>query len=142
MLDYDVVIIGGSLTGRYAALKAAQMQARVALVEPQSWEEPIGPILGTFYGQALGTVSQSLDRTGDLQNLGFFRTVLGFSWSLLQRPIQRLIVEQSGTIYNTGPSKLPITRQSPIHSITWPLKGSMLFWVRENLWPSPGWDSE
>ncbi|NJO72042.1 MAG: FAD-dependent oxidoreductase [Oscillatoriales cyanobacterium RM1_1_9] len=33
MLDYDVVIIGGSLTGRYAALKAAQMQARVALVE-------------------------------------------------------------------------------------------------------------
>ncbi|VXD14527.1 Mercuric reductase [Planktothrix serta PCC 8927] len=35
MLDYDLVILGGSLTGRYAALLAAQMQARVALVEPK-----------------------------------------------------------------------------------------------------------
>ncbi|WP_254174961.1 dihydrolipoyl dehydrogenase family protein [Planktothrix pseudagardhii] len=35
MLDYDLVILGGSLTGRYAALLASQMQARVALVEPK-----------------------------------------------------------------------------------------------------------
>lgn len=34
MLDYDAVILGGSLTGRYAAILAAQMQGRVALVEP------------------------------------------------------------------------------------------------------------
>ncbi|MBC1258264.1 dihydrolipoyl dehydrogenase family protein [Trichormus variabilis] len=33
--DYDVVIIGGSLTGRYAALTATQMGAKVALVESQ-----------------------------------------------------------------------------------------------------------
>lgn len=35
MIDYDVVIIGGSPTGRYAAALATQKQARVALVEPQ-----------------------------------------------------------------------------------------------------------
>ncbi|HEY9802091.1 MAG TPA: NAD(P)/FAD-dependent oxidoreductase [Leptolyngbyaceae cyanobacterium] len=34
-IDYDVVIIGGSLAGRYAALTATQMKAKVALVEPQ-----------------------------------------------------------------------------------------------------------
>ncbi|WP_413162081.1 dihydrolipoyl dehydrogenase family protein [Capilliphycus salinus ALCB114379] len=36
MIDYDVVIIGGSPTGRYAAALATQNQARVALVEPQN----------------------------------------------------------------------------------------------------------
>ncbi len=35
MLDYDLVILGGSITGRYAALLAAKMQARVALIEPK-----------------------------------------------------------------------------------------------------------
>ena len=33
-IDYDIVIIGGSLTGRFAALTAAQLRATVALVEP------------------------------------------------------------------------------------------------------------
>jgi pyruvate/2-oxoglutarate dehydrogenase complex dihydrolipoamide dehydrogenase (E3) component len=35
-IDYDVVIIGGSLVGRYAAMNAAQQRANVALVEPSS----------------------------------------------------------------------------------------------------------
>lgn len=34
-VDYDVVIIGGTPTGRYAALMATQLQAKVALVEPK-----------------------------------------------------------------------------------------------------------
>lgn len=34
-IDYDVVIIGGSLAGRYAALTATQLRAKVALVESQ-----------------------------------------------------------------------------------------------------------
>jgi pyruvate/2-oxoglutarate dehydrogenase complex dihydrolipoamide dehydrogenase (E3) component len=33
-IDYDVVIIGGTLAGRYAALSASQLRAKVALVEP------------------------------------------------------------------------------------------------------------
>ncbi|MDJ0618242.1 MAG: NAD(P)/FAD-dependent oxidoreductase [Calothrix sp. MO_192.B10] len=35
MIDYDVVIIGGTPAGRYAALAATQLRATVALVEPQ-----------------------------------------------------------------------------------------------------------
>jgi len=34
MIDYDIVILGGSLTGRYAAILATQFEAKVALVEP------------------------------------------------------------------------------------------------------------
>ena len=34
-IDYDVVIIGGSLAGYYAALAATQLHATVALVEPK-----------------------------------------------------------------------------------------------------------
>ena len=34
-IDYDVVIIGGSLAGYYAALAATQLRATVALVEPK-----------------------------------------------------------------------------------------------------------
>ncbi|MEG3954066.1 NAD(P)/FAD-dependent oxidoreductase [Microcoleus sp. herbarium2] len=36
MLDYDLVIIGGTPAGRYAALTATNFPARVALVEPPS----------------------------------------------------------------------------------------------------------
>lgn len=34
-IDYDIVIIGGSITGYQAALTATQLQAKVALVQPQ-----------------------------------------------------------------------------------------------------------
>ncbi|MGC9526076.1 MAG: dihydrolipoyl dehydrogenase family protein [Limnospira sp.] len=43
MLDYDVVIIGGTPAGRQAALTATQMRARVALVEPH-------PVPGQIFG--------------------------------------------------------------------------------------------
>ncbi|BAZ37299.1 pyridine nucleotide-disulfide oxidoreductase dimerization region [Calothrix sp. NIES-4101] len=36
MIDYDIVIIGGTLAGRYAALKASQLRAKVALIEPEN----------------------------------------------------------------------------------------------------------
>ncbi len=40
-IDYDVVIIGGTLAGRYAAWSATQLKARVALVEPNVSQEGI-----------------------------------------------------------------------------------------------------
>jgi pyruvate/2-oxoglutarate dehydrogenase complex dihydrolipoamide dehydrogenase (E3) component len=40
-IDYDVVIIGGTLAGRYAALSATQLRAKVALVEPKARSELI-----------------------------------------------------------------------------------------------------
>ncbi len=38
MLDYDVVIIGGTITGIYAAITATQLQGRVALIQPSPTE--------------------------------------------------------------------------------------------------------
>ncbi|MBV8884927.1 MAG: NAD(P)/FAD-dependent oxidoreductase [Chroococcidiopsidaceae cyanobacterium CP_BM_RX_35] len=58
-VDYDVVIIGGSPTGRYAAIAAAQLGAIVALVEPivgnvESSQRSAGGGSGSFPEQAQG----------------------------------------------------------------------------------------
>src|SRR4028118_1505249 len=59
MLDYDLVIIGGTPAGRYAALTATNFPARVALVEPlsNSQDLPTGEKesidLGLRYSQTL-----------------------------------------------------------------------------------------
>ncbi|MCC3564248.1 MULTISPECIES: NAD(P)/FAD-dependent oxidoreductase [unclassified Microcoleus] len=59
MLDYDLVIIGGTAAGRYAALTATNFPARVALVEPlsNSQDLPAGGkesiALGLKYSQTL-----------------------------------------------------------------------------------------
>ncbi len=44
-VDYDVVIIGGSRAGRYAAVAATQLGATVALVEPQQAPTFYSPLL-------------------------------------------------------------------------------------------------
>lgn len=41
MIEYDIVIIGGTAAGRYAALKANQSGAKVALIEPNIYPESI-----------------------------------------------------------------------------------------------------
>ncbi len=51
MIDYDVVIIGGTPAGRYAALIATQLRATVALVEPQ-------PSYGFLKHHAISQVAQ------------------------------------------------------------------------------------
>ncbi|MDE5095670.1 MAG: NAD(P)/FAD-dependent oxidoreductase [Trichodesmium sp. St11_bin5] len=38
MLDYDVVIVGGTITGIYAAITATKLQGRVALIQPPPTE--------------------------------------------------------------------------------------------------------
>jgi pyruvate/2-oxoglutarate dehydrogenase complex dihydrolipoamide dehydrogenase (E3) component len=60
-IDYDVVIIGGSLVGRYAALTATQLKAKVALVEPaaNSALQPNNAPCDFVY-------SHTLDRIGNL----------------------------------------------------------------------------
>ncbi len=41
MIEYDIVIIGGSLAGRYAASLAIQLGAKVALVEPETAQDSL-----------------------------------------------------------------------------------------------------
>ena len=64
MLDYDLVIIGGTPAGRYAALTATNFPARVALVEPlgNSQDLPAGEKesieLGLRYSQILSEAAR------------------------------------------------------------------------------------
>lgn len=62
-LDYDVVIIGGSLAGRYAALVATQLKAKVALVESQV-------DYGVIYRQAMGKIAHLAQPADNLANFG------------------------------------------------------------------------
>ena len=78
MLDYDLVIIGGTAAGRYAALTATNFPARVALVEPLSnsqdllagGKEPID--FGLRYSQTLREAARFAHQLG--------RPHLGVSW--------------------------------------------------------------
>ncbi|MCW6038971.1 NAD(P)/FAD-dependent oxidoreductase [Spirulina subsalsa FACHB-351] len=47
-VDYDLVILGGSVEGRYAAALAAQRRVRVALIEPQPQLNPLPLALQTL----------------------------------------------------------------------------------------------
>lgn len=43
--DYDLVILGGSVVGRYAAVMASRLKARVALIEPDGGQQVELPLL-------------------------------------------------------------------------------------------------
>jgi len=65
-IDYDVVIIGGSLAGHYAALAATQLRATVALVESKL-------NYGFIYHQAINEISNT-QNVGDLASFGIHAT--------------------------------------------------------------------
>ncbi|GAX38778.1 dihydrolipoyl dehydrogenase family protein [Nodularia sp. NIES-3585] len=66
-IDYDLVIIGGSLAGRYAALAATQLKATVALVESQV-------NCGFSQHQALSEISKIVHNLNDMAGLGIHTT--------------------------------------------------------------------
>ncbi len=61
-IDYDIVIIGGTAAGRYAALYASQLQATVALVETQ-------PSYDLIEHNVLSHIGKRLDQHTDLPGL-------------------------------------------------------------------------
>ncbi|MBD2361168.1 NAD(P)/FAD-dependent oxidoreductase [Anabaena minutissima FACHB-250] len=65
--DYDVVIIGGSLAGRYAALFATKLKAKVALVESRVDH-------GLIYRQAMGKIANLAQFGDDLAGFGIHAT--------------------------------------------------------------------
>lgn len=74
-IDYDIVIVGGSIAGYQAALTATQLHAKVALVQPQlnykfNYHYPLGEI-GKMSQQCqdmtnLGVISQQVNTTADI----------------------------------------------------------------------------
>lgn len=85
-VEYDLIVIGGSTAATYAAVAAAHLNARVALVEPPesqtNWLDN-----GTLYTQALTHVGCLAQQMGDAPQLGISFT----KGDLTQQPAVPLI---------------------------------------------------
>lgn len=57
-VDYDLIILGGAAVGRYAAVRASQLGARVALIEPPSQPSLASQLLCQTLTQLNGTLRQ------------------------------------------------------------------------------------
>jgi pyruvate/2-oxoglutarate dehydrogenase complex dihydrolipoamide dehydrogenase (E3) component len=68
-VEYDLIVIGGSTAGTYAAVAAVRLNARVALVEPQPLQ-PNWLAYGALYSQALAQVGRVLQQVRDAPQLG------------------------------------------------------------------------
>jgi pyruvate/2-oxoglutarate dehydrogenase complex dihydrolipoamide dehydrogenase (E3) component len=88
MIDYDLVIIGGTSAARYAALTATSLQARVALVEPfsNSQDLPTGGKesidLGLRYSQTLSETGRLAQQISHQQ--------FGIDWKTANSPMLEL----------------------------------------------------
>ena len=68
-VEYDLVVIGGTQAGRYAAIAAAHLQARVALIE----NTPPGLSLHSgIYNQSLTQVGRVLQQTSNADQFGVY----------------------------------------------------------------------
>ncbi|NJR39469.1 MAG: NAD(P)/FAD-dependent oxidoreductase [Leptolyngbyaceae cyanobacterium CSU_1_4] len=76
-IDYDIIIIGGTATARYAAAKAAQTQARTALIEPSP------PLSNALHRQALAHAAQVAHQMRHADLWGFPSTTPLLQWQTL-----------------------------------------------------------
>jgi len=94
-VEYDLVVIGGTPAGGYAARMAAELKARVAWVVPETWGEAEAESSGiTHYALAhLGQMSQQVHQSqfflsGQATNPGALS--LAGQWPIMGQWIQRV----------------------------------------------------
>ncbi len=79
MLDYDVVIIGGTITGIYAAITATKLGGRVALIQPLPTEINTinSPILGNTQGihhnKIISQIANFVEQIHHKQQFGIYQ---------------------------------------------------------------------
>jgi len=73
MVDYDLVVIGGSPAGLYAALTASYLKARVALIA--------SPLLGSTWSEASAKYNKVLTYTGRVARIIHDASAFGFDSS-------------------------------------------------------------
>ncbi len=70
-VDYDLIIIGGTPAGVYAAVSAAALKARVALVDPQQGQTScLGQ--GAIYTRVLSEMGRKLEQIRDASQWGIY----------------------------------------------------------------------
>src|SRR4028119_679820 len=68
-VEYDLIVIGGSAAGTYAAIAAAHLKTRVALVQKDQLQTNcVGQ--GAIYTQALTQVGRVIQQVRDAPQLG------------------------------------------------------------------------
>lgn len=102
-IDYDIVIIGGSLAGYQAALAATQLNATVALVQPHFTYD-------LNYHHALSELAKKAQQSLDLVNLGIFapqvNTASDNYFNSVNNPTTTELPEKSqSAMSNSGSSK-------------------------------------
>ncbi len=97
-VDYDIVIIGGSLAARDAALKAVQQRAKVALVEPLFRDDLI-PL------QGIGEVAKVVGKVNDLVEFGICNS--GSEAEKLQISLEKTLLWGSAVAANINEQLSP-----------------------------------
>ena len=97
-VDYDLVILGGTVEGRQAALTAAQVNARVALIEPNSNEQ--SAIEAGQYRSALIELGRAAQDRQHIEPAGMMgleiwdNRPLKLNWPLVHQGIQATAIYQ------------------------------------------------
>ncbi|WP_448599846.1 FAD-dependent oxidoreductase [Thermoleptolyngbya sp.] len=92
-LDYDLIILGGSLAAREAAIAARMLRARVALVEPEGAEAALRQ---AWQYQALLQIGRLLEGRSRLAQMGLSESSSSSSppaWSLVRRWAETVAVD-------------------------------------------------
>ncbi|BAY85547.1 pyridine nucleotide-disulfide oxidoreductase dimerization region [Calothrix parasitica NIES-267] len=97
-VDYDIVIVGGSLAGRDAALKAVRQRAKVALVEPLFRHDLIQL-------QAMVEIAKVVGKFNDLTRFGFLNQANGEEKS--QISLEKTLLWGSAVAANVSESLSP-----------------------------------
>lgn len=79
MVDYDIVVIGGTTAGIYAALKATDLKARVALVA--------SPLLGSSWSESFAKYGKALNQVGWIAHQMRGAKAFGVHWELDEKII-------------------------------------------------------
>jgi pyruvate/2-oxoglutarate dehydrogenase complex dihydrolipoamide dehydrogenase (E3) component len=79
MVDYDLVVIGGTPAGIYAALKATDLKARVALVA--------SPLLGSTWSESFAKYGKALNQVGWVAHQMRGAKAFGIHWELDEKII-------------------------------------------------------
>lgn len=122
--DYDLIVIGNSRAGAYAALAATQLKARVALIEPENLQSNW---LGqeALYNQALMQVGRVLQQVRKAPNFGI-NPARNHSISDTAE-LKKQLVKQSGEVGRNEPWQVGEAEKEDIRTYLSPLESTAHF---------------
>ena len=122
--DYDLIVIGNSRAGAYAALAATYLKARVALIEPENLQSNW---LGqeALYNQALMQVGRVLQQVRKAPKFGIDSAI---NYSIPDTAeLEKQLVKQSGEVCRDEPWQVGEAEKEDIRTYLSPLESTAPF---------------